>query len=246
MSTVTDYSQRFFTYPKDRLAALAGVVQQYSILSKDKHIFGSWEQSIQQDLMWMRQSNTIVGGTDIIPGVPSWSWLDRCQKIFFYAWTIRSQVGVVKDHTRLISWEVSWSGLSLLSDITSAYLDLEGPVMELKLSVAHQAKDFNPPFLNVGNEKPNFDKDPSPWRCAGIFDRQEDPPEKNYMCLLIRSNTVHEMSSYRYPVREVFLVLEVCSSTGLKSNTYRRAGIAYFRGTKPQFDTTKRRKIRLV
>ncbi|KAH7028101.1 heterokaryon incompatibility protein-domain-containing protein, partial [Microdochium trichocladiopsis] len=48
------YSRRSFTYPQDRLSAIAGLVEEYARYSGDEHLLGCWKRTVRQDLMWTR------------------------------------------------------------------------------------------------------------------------------------------------------------------------------------------------
>ena len=70
---VEDYSQLQLTFQKDRLPALAAVVQRVLRMRKgDTYIAGLWKSTLLRDLTW--QSGT--GGYEPRPPlqVPSWSW----------------------------------------------------------------------------------------------------------------------------------------------------------------------------
>lgn len=49
---VENYSQMMFTYPADKLPALAGIVQFQAASRNDKPLLGLWEKSIAWDLSW--------------------------------------------------------------------------------------------------------------------------------------------------------------------------------------------------
>lgn len=83
-------------------------------------------------------------------------------------------------------------------------LVINRPVREIVLGVAPEAVDYNPPYFNVGNEKPDFEKHPIPWRCAGQFDTEYRKTPAQYLCLLLRSR-VFKVGEH---VKEVFLMLE--------------------------------------
>jgi hypothetical protein len=92
----------------------------------------------------------------------------------------------------------------------------------------------DPPYVDVGDEKPDFAKGPFPWRCAAQFDDRLRTSPTEYMCMLFRTR----MSKEEPWMRETFLILEPCSGT----DAYRRVGIGYFTGTgeSSNFDLTVR------
>ncbi|KAK6088498.1 heterokaryon incompatibility protein [Seiridium cupressi] len=178
--------------------------------------------------------------------IPSWSWLSRFESIRFEPW--RSGIGKarVEYHTKLLDWDVSWAGTPLLSDITSAVSFLEGPIQVITLSVAPEARAFNPPYLNVGDELLNFDKSSIPWHCAGRFDHSSNPPKSDYACLLVQSRIHYNDIGARDWCHETFLMLELVAPDDPASNTYRRIGIANFWGVEQQFNRNDIRQIRLI
>jgi len=92
------------------------------------------------------------------------------------------------------------------------------------LAVAPESLGFNPPKLNIGTEKPDFTKNPIPWRCAGQFDAGNRLITAQYLCLLVRS---------RFPklerMQETFLILEI-STAHPAGTVYRRVGLGNIRG----------------
>jgi len=241
-----NYSGRRFSIPKDKLPAIAGIVQYYQTLTGDTPILGLWERSFHKDLLWMRVGR-LTEREDIttrLPNIPSWSWLSCPEKIsfdFWSTWGDEDDPDVdIQDHAVLVEWDVTWSYLPLTSDIKSTRLVIDGPIREISLSVAPEAEDFNPPYFDVENEKPDFDEHPIPWRSAGQFDAESRRPPSRYLCLLLRSR-IHEKSKR---VHETFLILE--PSGHPTATAYRRVGIGFFSGRSRTFDSTVRRNLSLV
>jgi hypothetical protein len=244
-----DYSGRRFSILKDKLPAIAGIVQYYQTATGDTPILGLWERSLHRDLLWMRVGRLRLtdreATTTHLPNIPSWSWLSCPKSISFDYWSSWGDEDDpdidIQDHAVLVEWDVTWSDLPLTSDVKSTRLVIDGPIREILLSVAPEAEDFNPPYFNVENEKPDFDKHPIPWRCAGQFDAESRRPPARYLCLLLRSR-IHEKSNR---VHETFLILEP-SSGHPTATAYRRVGIGSFTGQSPTFDSTVRRNLNLV
>ena len=238
------YSRRRFSFPKDRLPAMSGIVRHYQMTTKDVPILGLWERSFHQDLMWVR-INKLVEGADPTPhhlsNIPSWTWLSCPHEICFDLW--RSRDGDephldIHDHLKLVEWEVVWTSEPLTSEVKSTRLIVEGPVQEIVLSISPSGKAFNPPYLNVGDEEPDFGKGPFPWRCAGQFDDRLRISPTQYLCLLLRPRVYKNKEL----MKETFLILEPCSGT----NAYRRVGIGNFFDKSRSFDLTVRRTLHLV
>jgi hypothetical protein len=127
---------------------------------------------------------------------------------------------------------------ALTSEVKSTRLIVEGPVQEIVLSISPKGKALNPPYLNVGDEEPDFEKGPFPWRCAGQFDGRLRISPAQYLCLLLRFRVYKNEES----IKETFLILEPRSGT----DAYRRVGIGNFIGKSRSFDLTVRRTLHLV
>ncbi|KAK6221436.1 hypothetical protein LQW54_001538 [Pestalotiopsis sp. IQ-011] len=163
----------------------------------------------------------------------------------WYQW-IAIKDGVQAYHTKLLDWNVSWSGTPLVSKITTAQFHLEGPMQEIVLSVAPEALDFNPPYLNVGDEVANFAERPIPWRCAGSIDRGYSDKKQGFMCLLVSSKERKNGAAPETFLHETVLLLKPVCTNDPKTATYRRVGIANFRGFKRQFVDRTPRSIILI
>jgi Heterokaryon incompatibility protein (HET) len=242
---VESYSGRRFSFQKDRLPALSGIVRHYQMVANDVPILGLWENSLHQDLLWMRVER-LVEGVDpaprCLPNIPSWTWLCCPHEVSYDVWKSgrdEDELGMdIHDHLNLIEWEVVWASEPLMSDVKSTRLVVDAPVQEFVLSITPEGKKYNPPYLNIGNEKLDFGKSLLPWRCAGQFDDRLRMSPTQYLCLLLRS----KVSKDELSIYETFLMLEPCSG----ANAYRRVGIGNFIGKSPKFDVTIRRTLSLV
>ena len=235
-----DYSRRQFTFEKDRLSALVGIVQAFDQGNLRRHILAAWEQSMIADLLWLRFGEP-VDPSLVIPGVPSWTWLSRAADVEFDFWAgSQRRDAVVKDHTKVIEARVSWTGQPLVSSLESTSLVLEGPVKKLRLRADPRAQDFNPPYILHGDEVLDFEKHPIPWRCAGRLDMEDIPQDGMFTCLLMRSAMFSNNDRF-HSLRETMLLLE---SAG--DGTYRRVGIAMIAGEDSEFATATTETLRLI
>ncbi|KAI0505487.1 HET-domain-containing protein [Xylaria bambusicola] len=225
---MTNYSGRKFSFVRDRLCALAGIVQHYQEMAGGLPVLGLWDFSITRDLLWVRTGTCHDMGQSVKNlNIPSWSWLSCPAEITFDLWklTIRSKSvrEAIRDHTSLIDWEVSWRGTPFTSR----------PTRDVLLKVATDTGEANPPFFLVMEESAAEDGKPLPLRCAAQFDSADINPPYRYKCLLLRSRT-HLDSQF---IHETFLILELVSH--IQQPLYKRVGIGNFRGKVPAFNWTE-------
>ncbi|KAF7536874.1 hypothetical protein G7054_g4140 [Neopestalotiopsis clavispora] len=232
-----DYSERKFTFERDKLSAMAGIVELFSSVSGDRHILGCWEESFARGLLWL--PSTQLPSKPGIPGIPSWSWLTRYDKVRYHVWTDIYKDFAQEFHVELLDWDVAWAGTPLVSNVTAAHVRIRGPVQEVVLSVAPEARDYNPPHLNIGDEAPNITNGLMPWRCSGQIDDGGDT-RQSYTCLLVWSASQAEKGS------EIVLLLRPVISNDSTAATYQRVGIANFRDEKLQFTNKKYQDITLI
>jgi hypothetical protein len=243
---MTDYSTRDLTVTKDRLGALAGMVQYFGERTGFKHILACWRETLIDDLLWIRGGD-VIDPSMSLPQVPSWSWPTRVWKISFRFFD-RAMGGlkyVAHDHMKIVETSIHWTGEPMVSDLLSTNLVVEGPVMQMRLRIDPRAKAFNPPYMNVGDEVQDFSDHPIPWRCAGQFDLEQDREDDLFTCLLVRSVTPdYEDPLDGYRLQETFLLLLPVPT--LEGIDYRRVGIAMIRGNAPKFRSAEIKRIRLV
>ncbi|KAI0387553.1 heterokaryon incompatibility protein-domain-containing protein [Hypomontagnella monticulosa] len=236
-----DYSRRKFSVPSDRLAALAGLVQKFQGGAGDEAFLETWGSSIIRDMLWLRIGKPIEDISLVLPNIPSWSWLSRCEDVSYSHWKQDGErLTSIIYHAVMKKCRVSWTGTPYTSQIESTNLVLEGTIKEIKLSVPPEAAISNPPYMNVEDEVCDFSKSLWPWWCNGQFDFEEIRPPARYPCLLMYSQTSE--STQR---REFFLILELVQQNA-DMNIYRRIGIGVFRNATSHFDLTDRRELQLV
>ncbi|KAI2636947.1 heterokaryon incompatibility protein-domain-containing protein [Hypomontagnella submonticulosa] len=235
-----NYSRRNFSVRSDRLAALAGLVQQVESGTGDEAFLEIWGSSFIKDMLWMRVGRPIKDTSLVLPNVPSWSWLSRCKDVSYNHWMQdeEQQTGVVY-HATMKDCRVTWTGPPYTSEIESTRLLLEGTIKKIKLSVPPEAADSNPLYLDVEDEVCNFTQSLWPWWCIGQFDFEQTRPPARYACLLMYSKPFGRQR------REIFLILEPVQQKGGR-DVYRRIGIGAFKNTTSQFDLTDRRELQLV
>ncbi|KAF6841001.1 het domain protein [Colletotrichum musicola] len=247
---VEDYSRREFTVLSDRIPAFAGISDYYWSITGQSVVLGMRRDSLAKDLSWVRAGpqRPQIGGTN----VPSWSWMSCNAPVWFDFWTFdEGYEGLVQDHVSSSVWHVDWTGLAMTSPIRSTMFLVKGPVKEVMLRIAPEAKNFNPPYFLVGSgQESDFSEHPIPWDCAGRFDDETHPGdvEASYTCLLLRSR-LHKTSRR---VKETFLILApivemvtLADDDVVECSGFRRVGIASIEGTERTFGNSKVKTLEL-
>lgn len=237
-----DYSHRKFTIPRDRLSALAGVVDHFAEKTGYTHLLGCWQESLLADLLWMRSGE--MGGKLAfeLPGIPSWSWIAKGGVMFDF-WENGSPGANVTDHTIVVRAEVEWHDTPLVSDVKRTELVLEGPIKDFRLRISPLATRHNPPYWDVGDEVLDQSERPIPWGCAGQLDVHGDQVSEDYTCLLMRSSNSRGSTI----PRETFLMLKRVE--GGSDDVYKRVGIGIFNGRNKimgQFEDAAKRRVSIV
>ncbi|KAH7038285.1 heterokaryon incompatibility protein-domain-containing protein [Microdochium trichocladiopsis] len=261
-----DYSDRQFTIPSDRLAALAGMVDWMTQATGYTHLLACWEETICEDLAWLGRRWCAPTQRDfLLPNLPSWSWLSRGNEIEMgYQGVVEGDMAVDK-HTLLVSKQILWEGLPLVSRLQHAELQLHGPLKQLRLTTDPEADYIHssPLRINEGEHSGGPDK-AWPGYDNGVLDTQPGDTEQKYLngcyhCFLLFSLT--ESAG----IRDFFLVLEpaccdspnlFCSATSEQTmvdyhnRCFRRVGLAWTdRHILPStsyFDDADKTTIRLV
>jgi hypothetical protein len=71
-SIVRDYTQKFLSFPNDKLSAIAGIAQLYAQFFNSRYLVGMWEFAFLSELMWCSNRSDIT--RPLAQRAPSWSW----------------------------------------------------------------------------------------------------------------------------------------------------------------------------
>lgn len=231
---VQNYSRRGFTFPRDRIAALAGITQFAAGQNGDRAVLGLWERAFCRGLAWIRLDDVPELGYAALGeemGVPSWSWLAALGAVDCDPWEWdRRGVGrmqKVVEQVELLSWDVQWKGTPFTSGIKSAEARVSGSVRYIDIAQSQQGNRFNPPYWNVFGESVEFDEGLKrfPWRSCGRFDAGAgvDVVAGSYFCLLVRSRVRRKSGDKDADIQEIFLILEPVGAAS--EGTCRRLGL---------------------
>jgi hypothetical protein len=131
-NTVVLYTNLEFTYGKDVLPALAGIVEREMRYRKDDmYIAGMWEKTLLQDLAFYNNfgANFIRENSQ----APTWSWASLEGSIGFLEVQVHPSVNLVKLRYERTS-------PANIGQITSASLRISGPILLAKFEPPHMLK----------------------------------------------------------------------------------------------------------
>lgn len=229
-----DYSGRAFTFRKDRLPAMAGLISYFQEHINDSPILGLWKRNFPRDLTWMRvgrlENNQVSSDNEL--KFPSWTWLCCSVTVEFEPAAENASFGPtdipvsVNEHVEVIDWQVTWQSRPFTSMLKTTQLFLEDPLKELFIEIPAESKTFNPPYCIINGKVPKDSKRSIPWRSTVQFDAEDWKPAKKWVCLLLQS--IVYPGEQRERREDTFLLLEPVSS-GPEPDTFRRVGIGISR-----------------
>ncbi|MBE3045888.1 hypothetical protein IMZ48_25770 [Candidatus Bathyarchaeota archaeon] len=226
---VENYTQRRFTYPQDRIPAMAGISGHFARTMNDDPILGLWAKSFARDLAWERgDGEPQMQNTS---GLPSWTWLS-CEGSVDYLRNF-SDVQAV-ENLELLDWDVTWQGRPYASSVNTAQAWVKGALRGIPITPFPEGDTYDPRYLQVFGEKFDLADTSTPSRCSGKFDAMDARREGTHMCLLLFTETYNARAGF---VRETFLILEPVSLVG--GVGYKRVGLGRIKGEPATFDATK-------
>lgn len=242
-----DYSGRAFTFRKDRLPAIAGLINNFESATFDEPCLGMWVRTLHEDLAWMRVETLEIVDDEL--NFPSWTWLSCPVGIIFdpaaanVPMELRKTPDTATYHVEIVDWHVSWQGRPFTSKLESTSLLIDGPLLHLYIEVPLEAKDFKPPYCVINHQLTKDPSHPIPWRSTVQFDRELCTSAQTWTCLLLRSASYNDEEEERKDY--VFLMLEPVRSDA-EYETFRRVGLAIARDDDDAFKTATHRTIHLV
>ncbi|KAK4208927.1 HET domain protein [Rhypophila decipiens] len=135
-----DYSNRTFSFEKDKLPALAGIVEaSRDNVGNASPLLGLWREDLLNGLLWRARK---PGGQRAAchGAVPSWSWISAAGPV---SWG-PSLFSLSPDEPRLevISAEVRWAGCPMTSAVSGTALKVSGRLKEATLRKDLGRTDF--------------------------------------------------------------------------------------------------------
>jgi heterokaryon incompatibility protein (HET) len=125
-----DYSRRDFTYDKDRLPAMAGMIQYYQANTKDIPLIGLWISTIHLDLAWS------VNGPEKdreLTDLPSWTWLSVHRGIDYSESDDIDDPYKIRTPLQVIAYHVDWSKAPFVSHLLKSRLIISSKFFQLTI-----------------------------------------------------------------------------------------------------------------
>lgn len=159
LTVVQAYSNSRLTYEKDKLIALAGLVEHFQRTTNDKYCAGLWRNNLPLQLAWHSQSSTEVSSVSRSNRAPSWSWLANNEPVTFPS-RAELQGYDVQDLIQEVECDVKQID-SRDGDILEGYLQMKAALTHLSSGGADAdlqlTTPLTTPFMPSGSLTCNFD-----------------------------------------------------------------------------------------
>ncbi|CAG8961512.1 hypothetical protein HYFRA_00013863 [Hymenoscyphus fraxineus] len=139
---VCSYTALLLTKSKDRLPAISGLAKQLASGRKSRYLAGLWEQTLQDDLLWIiRTTSRSKKPRPFPPNAPSWSWASVETWVSYWDEILFTNVeaGDFEDQLpcehfcEIQKCEVSLSGADEFASISQGRLTISGQVRNCTL-----------------------------------------------------------------------------------------------------------------
>jgi hypothetical protein len=162
-SSIVQYTGRKFTFPIDKLQAIAAVATRYADQRvSDLYLAGLWRNTLLHDLLWLvkhpEQNQRVKSGT-----VPTWSWASVTGGVAYADMNSVLIRPVNASHVVDVSYRVE--GPHMTGKIRETAITLQAPVLHSALAAYHA--DVDGPQLKA------VDSDIHPTFCRIRWDFQE-------------------------------------------------------------------------
>lgn len=126
------YSRRQLTFDNDKLAALAGIIDEFKAHLKDDPVLGLWRGDMLKGLLWRTEEAT--NRIECTGVLPSWSWASvRGPVNWSQGFGIDTRI-YAKGQLEVVSIDISWSGRSMTSQLLEAKLNVRSRLKRARLS----------------------------------------------------------------------------------------------------------------
>lgn len=122
-----DYAARKLSFEKDRLPALAGMVEVFKEHVEDTPLLGLWREDLVNGLLWQVREP----GENASPGgIPSWSWMSIGGPVSWDGVFFTVEPG---DKLEVLSVGLEWAGRPMTSRLSETHLEVRGRMKEATL-----------------------------------------------------------------------------------------------------------------
>jgi hypothetical protein len=226
LDLMANYSQRNFTYPKDRLIAFAGLASRFRAATGDSPCIGMWKGNLHQGLGWAR-GGLLVGNSlaNVCTNrLPSWTWLS-CPVGVWSQWAgmimTRGQYVNSHDfHARVTNWHTSWEDIPFRAAPELAVMQIQGPAA--RIYIYNEDDEGEEHGLvswclmkMLSHSRNTASRE---LRAEVIWDKEHRRPAQELTCLHLSSSFWDNNNR----VVETFLLLK---RVNVKPETYQRIGI---------------------
>jgi hypothetical protein len=162
---IEHYSARRFTFIKDKLVALAGIVTIFQVMVNDLPLAGLWKNNLHCSLLWEVSSFECARKSNAALGIPSWSWAFVDTPVHYACLD-----DVVQSRIDVLETPLAFSGQELTSKIIHVNILVRGQVKEVTIGRRDPTR-FNSSILHTSfNDTAvagycHFDFDPYPAGC---------------------------------------------------------------------------------
>jgi hypothetical protein len=124
-----NYSRRELKFEKDKLAALAGIVEEFKNFTGDNPAMGLWKGDMLNGLLW--EVDKCTERIDWPGAIPSWSWVSVRSPV---SWDSRPETISPHGQLEIIDLRINWTGIPMTSQALEATMTVSGRLKTASLS----------------------------------------------------------------------------------------------------------------
>ncbi|KAF7507693.1 hypothetical protein GJ744_010246 [Endocarpon pusillum] len=198
---VEEYSRRDLSVASDKLPAISALAQVFRELTGDEYLAGIWGGDLLRGLMWSTYP-TLDLSKPHLWRAPSWSWAYHDNEVSYKGIPPPYALPVARV---LSSAAIPLSSMTPLGEVSSAFLEIEGPVLELEKSVTTflmQKENELPPIQDTAEARyKQMNQFQSKNSRTGVGCCDWQPPDGHILLVLLATPfTVHSSESQQLDV----------------------------------------------
>jgi hypothetical protein len=127
-----NYSERALSFMRDKLPAMAGLVQAHQIQTGATPVLGLWKDTLYLDLDWRVDDPSHSQAS--LQNIPSWTWLSS-HDVITYEGVVAYTSGQREFSPKLnvVDWSVQWEDEPFTSELVHWHLAVRGPFGSCKI-----------------------------------------------------------------------------------------------------------------